>query len=118
MYEDQQTTIRIESARDYQLVHLEGELGLMTAEPVRQALASSITAAQPLVVSLAALTAIDLCGLQLLCSAQRSCQTNSLPFTLRAVPDWFQEIVHTAGFHQHPAFQAAWPDAVQEEICA
>ncbi|MCX6594576.1 MAG: STAS domain-containing protein, partial [Acidobacteria bacterium] len=76
------------------------------------------SAAQPLVVSLAALTAIDLCGLQLLCSAQRSCQTNSLPFTLCAVPDWFQATVHTAGFHQHPAFQVASLDAVREDICA
>jgi anti-anti-sigma factor len=114
MNQDQPSDIRIEPAHDHQLVHLQGELCLMNAEPVRQALAGTIsTGSPPMVLNLAALTGIDLCGLQLLCSVQRTCQSNNLSFTLSAVPDWFREIVDTTGFQSHPAFRALR----QERIC-
>lgn len=116
MNQDQPHIIRIEPANDCQLVHLEGELCLMTAEPVRQVLAGTISAAQPLVLNLAALTGIDLCGLQLLCCAQHTCQSHNVEFTLSQVPDWFEETVQATGLTAHPAFRAAAPDARQEDF--
>lgn len=117
MNQDQPNIIHIEPANDRQLVYLRGELCLTTAEPVRQALAGTISAAQPLVLDLSDLTGIDLCGLQLLCSAQHTCQRHNLPFSLRDVPEWFPETVQSTGFQSHPAFRDAMPDAIEEGYC-
>jgi anti-anti-sigma regulatory factor len=75
---------------------------LPNAGKVRQSLLEAIETSsaggRAVVIDLSALVAVDLSGLQLLCSSHRTAVTRGASLTLGAVPQWFASAAISAGF--------------------
>jgi anti-anti-sigma factor len=90
--------VRIEKVDGRKVVYVEGELALPAAGGLRLVLMEAMKAGQATVLDASGVTALDLCGLQLLCSAHRTYRRNGASLELRAEPPEVREIAQAAGF--------------------
>jgi anti-anti-sigma regulatory factor len=94
--------VRIEDTDIRRVLHVEGPLDLSSAPVLLQALRSAMGFAgesgRGTMVDLAGITAVDLCGLQLLCSAHRTFLACGGEIGVRDVPVWFHLAATAAGF--------------------
>jgi anti-anti-sigma factor len=79
--------IRTETHGGATLIHAEGVIGLTTAADLRTSLMQALECGSATVLDAAGVSAIDLCGLQLLCSAIRSWRVRGREFRVSPVPD-------------------------------
>jgi anti-anti-sigma factor len=94
-------TVRIESANNQRVLRVAGPVDLANAAALRQALVDVLAdsdAGCSAIVDLAAATAVDFSGMQLLCSAHRSFRERGSAMSLRDVPDWLRQAAAAAGF--------------------
>lgn len=90
-----------------------GPLRLPHVESLRRALLENLEAGRATVLDLSGVTAVDLCGLQMLCSAHRTFQARGLALETVGAPAGFRASAHTAGFEtRHSTCQMA-----QRELC-
>lgn len=80
------------------IFHVEGELSLATAGNLQTAVLHALRPGVRVVFDGAGLTSVDLAGLQLICSAHRTCVLSGAHFEFRAMRREFQEIAFAAGF--------------------
>ena len=90
--------VRLEEEGGHRVVHLQGELCLPNTGRVQRALMEGLATGQETVLDGAGVTAIDLAGLQLLCSAHRTYRRHGANFDLRSVPQGLQETARAAGY--------------------
>lgn len=82
------------------ILHLEGAATIEFGKQLHRALREALDRTQTLSVSVAKLTAIDVCGLQLLCAAHRSALLNYQCLSLgRERSAAFAAQVRETGFH-------------------
>lgn len=89
-----------------------GELTLPHAATIREALLAAVACGEDVTVECAGVTAADLCGLQLLCSAHRTAASRDRKLTLaHPLPPPLLAAVTEMGFTRHrrclPPFDAA-----------
>ena len=89
--------VRTEQAAGRRVLHVEGELALATADRLRLVLMEDIEAGQTTVLDAGGVTALDLCGLQLLCSAHRTYRRLGASFELQATSPEFLDPASAAG---------------------
>jgi anti-anti-sigma factor len=93
-----QLSIRVEQKDGGRVVHAGGELSLAVAAEMRDVLLAAAESGEPVALNLAGITAIDLCGLQLLCSAQRTFETRGGSFVLQEISDAVRSTASDAGY--------------------
>jgi ABC-type transporter Mla MlaB component len=91
--------MKVVELRNGRRLSLEGELTVSNAADLRQGLLAALEQSDRLELDLDAVTAIDLAGLQLLCSAQRTAMAGEKSLTFKdALPPALQEACANAGF--------------------
>ena len=97
--------VHIEDTDNRRVLRVEGPLDLANAPVLLQALVGAMQAGatdaatgRPTVVDLAGVTSVDLCGLQLVCSAHRTFRASGGDIGLREMPAWFRQAAVAAGF--------------------
>ena len=90
--------IQTEDADDYRLIRVEGDLSLATAGDLRTTLLNCFRPGARAVLDGNGIRSIDLCGLQLLCSAHRTYLLNGAAFELKAISQTVQEAAQAAGY--------------------
>jgi len=101
---DGELTVHIEDTDGERVLRVDGPIDLATAAVLRQALADALQACaageagRSAVIDLAGVTAVDLCGVQLVCSAHRTFIARCASLQLRRMPEWFQQAAQAAGF--------------------
>jgi anti-anti-sigma regulatory factor len=104
MDSEDELAVHIEDTGRGRVLRVQGPVDLVNAAVLRQALAETVASGasdavpSPTVVDLAGVTAVDLCGLQLLCSAHRTFVAQCAPIYLRDAPEWFRQAAVAAGF--------------------
>ncbi|WP_224960894.1 STAS domain-containing protein [Geomonas subterranea] len=74
--------VKISKKKDRTLVTFSGEMTVVNAGEFRKRLLEAFATGKPVEVSLAGLTAIDVTGLQLLCSCHRTSVARAIPCTV------------------------------------
>jgi anti-anti-sigma factor len=91
-------------------IELSGESGILAvsealtiedAEELKKAVTDALAAATHLLIDLSRVTAIDLCCLQVLCSAHRTAVTEGKTFALLNSGDGFLETIRETGYLRH-----------------
>jgi len=93
--------VQIEGSDEQRVLRVTGPLDIGHTAELRSALveaSQTSNAGSSTVIDLAGITALDLCGLQLLCSAHRSFAAQGSTIGLRDRPAWFSEAATAAGF--------------------
>ena len=94
-------TVQIEGTESARVLRVAGPLDIAHAGQLRTALLEASEASggeSSTLVDLASLTAVDLSGLQLLCSAHRSFAARGGAIGIRSRPQWFSQATAAAGF--------------------
>jgi anti-anti-sigma factor len=98
----EELTVHIEDTDGRRTLRVEGPLDLANAPLLHQALRGAFELAagggRGTVVHLAGIASIDLCGLQLLCSAHRTFLACGGNICLQDAPAWFRKAAAAAGF--------------------
>jgi len=92
---------QIGNTGERRVVRLEGPLDIAHAAGLRFALLEALEASGAeggTLIDLSGVTAVDLCGLQLLCSAHRSFAGRGGAIGFEERPEWFQQASAAAGF--------------------
>ena len=90
--------VRTGEVEGCRIFYLAGELELPRIDAFRAALIEGLLAGPPAVLDLSGVESIDLSGLQLVCSAYRTCVRLGGGFTLRGVREEIRSAAHAAGF--------------------
>ena len=90
--------IRVEDAGARRTLFVSGDLCLPPAASLHRLVAESVAAGRETVVNLAGTTAVDLCGMQLLCSAHRTSRVTGAVLRIEASPACCRETAWAAGF--------------------
>ena len=94
--------MKVVELRNGRSLCLEGELTVSNAADLRQGLLEALEQSDRLELDMDAVTAIDLAGLQLLCSAHRTAVAREKSLTLKdELPPPLQEACVNAGFDFH-----------------
>jgi len=90
--------LEMQPAPGQPVLRLEGDLTLAHGDTLRQVLLTAAEAGGEVRLDLGGATAIDLCGMQLLCSAHRHWRERGLRLELATPPAWLAEAARLAGF--------------------
>ena len=90
--------IQTEEATGSRTVRVKGELTLATAGRVQRVLLEGVGPGTKTVLDGGGITAVDLCGLQLVCSAHRTYLLNEACFEFRPIPGHVEQTARTAGY--------------------
>jgi|SRR5579871_6271079 len=90
--------IQIEDGPAERVLRVTGTLSLLTAERLLSILLAGLRTGAKTVLEAAALDQVDLCGLQLLCSAHRTYSLHDACFELRPMPEAVQIAARAAGY--------------------
>ena len=90
--------IRVEAAADGRTVVLQGEVSMITGGMLRMALLDCLQAGASTKLDAAGITAIDLSGLQLLCSAHRTYVSRQAKFQFGGISETVRENARAAGY--------------------
>jgi anti-anti-sigma factor len=93
--------VQVEGTNERRVLRVAGPLDIAHTAALRQALVEASDgcgAGRSTVVDLAGVTAVDLCGLQLLCSAHRTFAARGGGLSLQCRPAWFCQASTAAGF--------------------
>lgn len=98
----EEMAVHIEDADGRRTLRVEGPLDLTTAPVLLSALRGALEFAAAggcgTVVDLAGIASVDLCGLQLICSAHRTFVACGGEIGLQGAPAWFRKAAASAGF--------------------
>ena len=90
--------VQLEETNGDRIVSVEGELSLATAGQLRTVLLDRLQPGTKTILEASRITAVDLCGLQLICSAHRGAVLNGAGFELRGMPEQLRETARVAGY--------------------
>lgn len=93
--------VQVEGTDERRVLRVAGPLDIAHTAVLRRALMEASEASgagRSTVVDLAGVTAVDLCGLQLLCSAHRTFRAGGGGLSLQRQPAWFCQARAAAGF--------------------
>jgi two-component system, chemotaxis family, sensor kinase CheA len=90
--------IELSEAGGNRLIRLEGELSAATGGRLRTALLDALRPERKTILDTAGLTAVDLSGLQLICSAHRTYLSRNAVIEIRGMPESIHEALRAAGF--------------------
>ncbi len=90
--------ISVESSPDGRMVRVRGTMCLPNLEVLRRALLDGLPSGQPATLDLSGVTAIDLSGLQLICSAHRTFRRRRMCFAVTQRPEWLRVAAGAAGY--------------------
>lgn len=90
--------IHIETADGVSLLQAEGELSVRTAAHLRDVLLGNLREGEKLVLNAAGLDSVDLCGLQLICSAHNTYRACNAVLEMTDLPASVRETARAAGF--------------------
>ena len=90
--------VQVESVEESRVVHVAGNLTLTTAADLRAILLECFEQSPKTVLDGAAIADIDLCGLQLMCSAHRTRVLAGAAFEFGGVSERVQEVAVAAGY--------------------
>ena len=96
--------IRTETRGTATRIHAEGVIGIATAAELRVSLMHALESRGATVLDAAGVSAIDLCGLQLLCSAVRSWSLLGREFRISPVPEALTIAARQAGVEMKAVF--------------
>jgi anti-anti-sigma regulatory factor len=95
--DDSGILIRTSPESGARVLHVSGNLSIATAGELRQALLAALGEPGRTVLDLAALTAADLSGMQLLSSARQSWSRAGAELEFAGVPQWLRTMAAQAG---------------------
>jgi anti-anti-sigma regulatory factor len=101
MTTDTTLKIRIENAEGHVVVHAEGAMCVASAGSLahlQEVLRTAWHEQRRTLLDLSGISDLDLCGMQLLCSAHHSFFQRGLILDLHGAPVWFAERSRAAGF--------------------
>jgi anti-anti-sigma factor len=90
--------IRIEETGANRIIHISGQLLLNTAADLQAVLLDNLHPSAKTVVNGSGIEAVDLCGLQLLCSAHRTYVMHDAGFEVEAASEELKKIARAAGY--------------------
>jgi len=91
---------QLEQLGGKRVLRVRGALTLPNGEAFRQALMEALQPGETTFLDLSQATGVDICGLQLICSAHRTFFRAKAGFELEARPAWFKEAARHAGFYK------------------
>ena len=94
-------TVRVEEREGGRILYLEGALCLPNAGRLSDLLKEQIAPERQLSLDLARVTSVDLCGLQLICSAHRTFRRAGARLELQAASDALRQMASCAGYEVH-----------------
>lgn len=98
MEDNDQMRVTMEAAEGSRVIHVEGELSLMTAGRLQAVLLEELQPGAKTVLDAAGITSVDIAGLQLICSAHRSYLSQEAEFGLAGMAEMFRDTARAAGF--------------------
>ncbi len=98
MQPSNQSEISVERSTGATVVRLRGEVKLPNLRELREVLMEQLPSGRTVEMDLGCATAIDVCGLQLMCSAHRTFRKRSARFALQQKPDWLRTTASAAGY--------------------
>ena len=87
--------------KDRTVVAVNGSMTVGYAVELRTRLLEAFSNGQPVELCLAGMTAIDLTGLQLLCSCHKTAMTRGVAFTVTCGTDALSTVAAAAGMYRH-----------------
>lgn len=93
--------IRVEEEAAARTLYAEGDLTVLTAETLRTALLDLLAPGASVSLDTSSITAIDLSGLQLLCSAHRTFRSQNGVFELKGRSKALLESARGSGYDDH-----------------
>jgi anti-anti-sigma factor len=100
---DDAIAVRIEESEGRQTLRVQGEICLPTAATLRRALIEALEGGRETVMELGEVTNADLSGLQLLCSAHRTCLKRGVSLTMGAASEKLRGAALLAGYEARTA---------------
>ncbi len=73
---DPKLQVDVRETQHFRIIHVKGELSIGSTEPLRDAFLAALQPGARTVLDAGGVTTVDLCGLQLLCSAHRTYVVN------------------------------------------
>ena len=98
MSENAELKLRVEHSGNTRTIHADGELSIMTAGDLRTALIEALQPGVSTVLEASGISAVDLAGLQLVCSAHRTYRTNEASFRFGGASETLRATAAAAGF--------------------
>ncbi len=97
--------IRFEQSGSNATLAISGDLAIDTAETMKSGIAEALTEADTIMLDLSGVTGLDLCAMQLLCSAHRTATILGKNLSLISVSEGFTRDTRRAGFSRHISCQ-------------
>jgi anti-anti-sigma factor len=96
--------IRVDESGGALVLHAEGTIGLATAAELRASLMNALGSGGATILDAARVSAADLCGLQLLCSAVQSWRARGATFRVEAASEVLTAAARSAGIEPQEVF--------------
>ncbi|MRR58203.1 MAG: anti-sigma factor antagonist [Deltaproteobacteria bacterium] len=93
--------ISLEKSGDGATLTISGELGIETGEALKSGITEAFGIADRIDLDLSGVTSLDLCSMQLLCSAHRTAAVSGKQLLLMNVGEAFSSDRRTAGYMRH-----------------
>jgi anti-anti-sigma factor len=93
--------ITFQQSGDNGTLAISGTLAIETTEAMKAGIVEAITAADKIMLDLSGVTSLDLCAMQLLCSAHRTATVLGKNLSLISVSEGFSRDMRRAGYSRH-----------------